>query len=233
MSNKHPRLPDRAELETRLGHHFADAELLTRALRHSSAGTDDSNERLEFLGDRVLGLIVAEHLHSVFPDEREGKLAVRLNALVRREACAQVAEAAGLAPHLIMAGSEASSGGRQKLAILAGACEAVIAALYIDGGLDAAKQFIDRYWQDAFADPANELHDAKSKLQEWAQSGALPAKVQPVYTISGRSGPDHAPVFTVSVSVPGHAAEEGVGASRRDAEQDAARKMLQRLGLEA
>jgi ribonuclease-3 len=139
--------------EERLGHHFSDRGLLLRALRHASATAEDSNERLEFLGDRVLGLIVAERLYAAFPNEPEGKLAVRLNALVRREACARIAETAGMAPHLIMAASEAGSGGRQKTAILAGACEAVIAALYLDGGLEAAKNFVDRYWQDSYEDP--------------------------------------------------------------------------------
>jgi ribonuclease III len=214
----------------RLGHTFSDSRLLTRALSHASIGTD-SNERLEFLGDRVLGLIVAERLHQEFPAETEGGLAVRLNALVRREACAKVAEAAGLAPHLIMAGSEHASGGRNKAAILAGACEAVIAALYLDGGMNAAKAFVMRYWEDAFSTLAPELRDAKTALQEWAQSGALKEKVQPVYVVKERSGPDHAPMFVVEVRVPDHRPQSGEGPTKRDAEQDAARRMLQSLGL--
>ncbi len=231
MSTKDSGKDTLHELEERLGHVFTDRDLLVRSLRHSSAG-NESNERLEFFGDRVLGLIVAERLYAAFPSEPEGKLAVRLNALVRREACAKVAEAVGLAPHLIMANSEAVSGGRQKMAILAGACEAVIAALYLDGGLEAAARFIDGFWQASYEDPAAERHDAKSKLQEWAQSGALPDRVQPTYTVDSRSGPDHAPVFIVAVNLPGHEPALGTGASKRDAEQDAAYKMLQRLGLE-
>ena len=115
-------------LETSLGHTFKDRQLLARALTHASASADNSNERLEFLGDRVLGLVIAEKLHAQFPGDAEGALALKYNALARRETCAAAAEAAGLAPHLILASSEVGSGGRRKLAILAGACEAVIAA---------------------------------------------------------------------------------------------------------
>jgi len=186
---------------------------------------------LEFLGDRVLGLIVAERLYGEFPLLNEGGLAVRLNALVRREACAKVAEAAGLAPHLIMAGAEHASGGRNKAAILAGACEGVLAALYLDGGLAAAEAFVRRYWDDAFATLSPELRDAKTALQEWAQSGVLKERVQPIYAMTERSGPDHAPKFTVQVRVPGHEPQNGEGATKRDAEQDAAARMLQRLGV--
>jgi ribonuclease-3 len=204
--------------------------MLIRALSHASIGAG-SNERLEFLGDRVLGLIVAERLHAEYPEETEGGLAVRLNALVRREACAKVAEAAGLQQHLIMAGAEQASGGRNKSAILAGACEAVIAALYLDGGMDAAKAFVTRYWGVAFSTFAPELRDAKTAFQEWAQSGVLREKVQPIYAVKERSGPDHAPMFTVEVKVPGHEPQKGEGPTKRDAEQDAAKRMLQRLGV--
>ena len=134
-------------LQLRLGHQFADLTLLKLALSHASIGAH-SNERLEFLGDRVLGLIVAMRLYADYPDIDEGGLAVRLNALVRREACAKAGEAAGLATHLIMAASESGSGGRQKSAILAGACEAVIAALYLDGGLAAATHFVHERGDD-------------------------------------------------------------------------------------
>lgn len=214
----------------RLGHKFSDPNLLIRALSHASIGAE-SNERLEFLGDRVLGLIVADRLHSEYPDETEGGLAVRLNALVRREACARVAEAAGLRQHLIMAGAEQASGGRNKAAILAGACEAVIAALYLDGGMAAAKGFVKRYWGVAFSTFAPELRDAKTALQEWSQSGVLRDKVQPFYAVRERSGPDHAPLFTVEVKVPGHEPQKGEGTTKRDAEQDAAKRMLQLLGV--
>jgi len=220
---------DLSALEARLGHRFADVGLLTRALSHASIGAE-SNERLEFVGDRVLGLIVAERLYADYPGETEGGLAVRLNALVRRETCAKAGEAAGLAPYLIMAPSESGSGGRQKSAILAGACEAVIAALYFDGGLDAAERFVLRYWEEAFATLKPELRDAKTALQEWAQSGVLREKAQPAYAVKERMGPDHAPIFTVEVRVPGHEPERGEGPTKREAEQDAARRMLARLG---
>ncbi len=135
--------------------------MLTRALTHASRG-ELSNERLEFLGDRVLGLIVAEKLYALYPGEPEGALALKLNALVRGEACARAAETAGLAEHLILASAEAGSGGRKKTAILAGACEAVIAALYLDGGYQAARQFVERYWADEFQGLGRDMRDAKN-----------------------------------------------------------------------
>jgi ribonuclease-3 len=221
---------DLKALEARLGHEFSNLELLKLALSHASMGPR-SNERLEFLGDRVLGLIVSERLYAEYPDIDEGGLAVRLNALVRREACARAGEAAGLAPHLIMAPSESGSGGRQKSAILAGACEAVVAALYLDGGLPAAQRFVEKYWEEQFASLKPELRDAKTALQEWTQSGALPKKAQPAYVVKERLGPDHAPIFTVEVRVPGYDAYTGTGPTKREAEQDAARRMLASLGL--
>jgi len=219
-----------APLEARLGHRFADPLLLDLALSHASIGAS-SNERLEFLGDRVLGLIIAEKLFAERPLEDEGALAVRFNALVRRETCAKAARLAGLAPYIVMAGSESESGGRDKPAILAGACEAVIAALYLDGGLAAAKNFILQYWADELGNADSDLRDAKTTLQEWAQSGALPAKPQPKYRLKQRVGPDHAPLFTVEVELPGQAAESGEGPTKRDAEQAAARRMLIKLGV--
>ncbi len=219
-----------AALEDRLGHRFSDRALLKRALTHASLGLDVSNERLEFFGDRVLGLIIAERLYAQYPGEMEGGLAVRLNALVRREACAKAGMAAGLPDFLIMAQSEAGSGGRTKPAIVAGACEAVIAVLYLDGGYDAAKKFVLRYWESEFAALPQDLRDAKTALQEWAQSGALSPRVPPVYKLVGREGPDHAPVFTVEVSVPGQRSQTGQGATKRDAEQAAAQAMLRALG---
>lgn len=218
------------DLEKNLGHVFADSGLLKRALTHASANVDHSNERLEFLGDRVLGLIVAEKLHALFPDDAEGALALKYNALARGEACARAAEAAGLAGHIILARSEAGSGGRQKIAILAGACEAVIAALYLDGGLAAARQFIDRYWADMFAGLGHDMRDAKTRLQEWAQS-RKDNPAAPVYQEVGRAGPDHAPRFSVKVNVPGLEPVTGEGSSKREAEQDAASRMLTVLGV--
>ncbi|HWA03934.1 MAG TPA: ribonuclease III [Rhizomicrobium sp.] len=213
-----------------MGHVFRDRNLLARALTHSSASANASNERLEFLGDRVLGLIAAERLHALYPDDREGALALKFNALVRQEACARVAEAAGIGEHLVLAGSEAASGGRKKAAILAGACEAIIAALYLDGGLDAARAFVEKYWVEAFASLDRDMRDPKTALQEWAQGRSdLPSA--PVYRLVKREGPDHAPRFEVEVGVKGCDPATGAGRSKREAEQAAAKAMLSKLGL--
>jgi ribonuclease-3 len=212
-----------------LGHVFRDRDLLKRALTHSSANAHASNERLEFLGDRVLGLIAAEKLHALYPDDAEGALALKFNALVRQETCAKAAEAAGLAEHLILAASESNSGGRRKAAILAGACEAVIAALYEDGGVDAARRFVECYWARDFGALDREMRDSKTMLQEWAQSRRGDTTA-PVYALVSRSGPDHAPHFVVEVSVTGQSSQSGQGGSKREAEQDAARNMLAALG---
>lgn len=212
-----------------LGHKFRDPALLSRALTHASANSESSNERLEFLGDRVLGLVIAEKLHVLYPHDSEGALALKLNALVRKEACAAAAEGAGLSDHLILANSETASGGRKKAVILAGACEAVIAALYLDGGMGAARGFIERYWRDAFANLSEDMRDAKTTLQEWAQ--AKKGGSAPVYRTARRDGPDHAPRFEVEVSVIDEEPALGQGSSKREAEQAAAKAMLQRLGL--
>ena len=221
------------DLEARLGHAFRNRELLTRALTHASVSEKQSNERLEFLGDRVLGLIVAEKLDTLFPNDAEGTLAVKFNALVRGETCAKAGEAAGLGPHLILAGSESLSGGRQKMAILSGACEAVIAALYLDGGYDTARASVDKYWVDAYSSLAADMRDAKTMLQEWAQDRKGKASAAPVYRQTKREGPDHAPIFEVEVSVAGEPPAFGAGRSKREAEQAAAKAMLKRLGLAA
>ena len=217
-------------LEEPLGHRFRHATLIERALTHASADAARSNERLEFLGDRVLGLVIAEKLHALYPDDAEGVLALKLNALVRRETCAAVAEAAGLSQHLILASAEAGSGGRQKSAILAGACEAVIAALYLDGGMKAARNFVERYWAGAIAALTADMRDAKTALQEWAQARKGFDRAAPVYRQTARLGPDHAPLFTVAVEVPGEEPASGEGRSKREAEQAAAKAMLVRLG---
>jgi ribonuclease-3 len=213
-----------SDLETRLGHVFKDTALLARALTHSSASASASNERLEFLGDRVLGLIVAEMLAANFPHDAEGSLTVKLHALVRREACAKAGEAAGLGPHLV------ASGVAPNMQIMADACEAVIAALYLDGGLDVARRFIERHWSDQIAALGGDMRDAKTALQEWSQAQKQSPSM-PVYCVVKREGPDHAPRFEVEVSVSGHDPVIGEGGSKREAEQDAANKMLMKLGL--
>jgi ribonuclease-3 len=217
------------ELEASLGHHFRDAALLKRALTHASVSAAGSNERLEFLGDRVLGLVIADKLHAIYPDDPEGVLALKFNALVRSEACALAAETAGLGEHLILANSEHSGGGRKKEAILAGACEAVIAALYLDGGFDVAREFIEKYWTGQMASLSNDMRDAKTALQEWAQSKK--GGTAPIYKMVKREGPDHAPRFLVEVSVAGQPPTTGEGSSKREAEQAAAQAMLKQVKL--
>jgi ribonuclease-3 len=211
-----------AELAEALGHRFRDPRLLTRALRHASAGPP-TNERLEFLGDRVLGLAVANLLLDAHPNVTEGALAPRFNALVRLETCAAVATEAGIAPHIVMAPSEAKSGGRSKAAILGDACEAVIGALFLDGGIDAARAFVERYWRGRLDTVSGDMRDPKTTLQEWAQARAMGV---PVYSVTGRTGPDHAPEFTVEARIGAELSGQGKGASRRLAEQAAARELL-------
>ncbi|MGV8995878.1 MAG: ribonuclease III [Parvibaculaceae bacterium] len=217
-----------AALEARLGHRFADTGLLIRSLRHSSAigrnETSLSNERLEFMGDRVLGLVVAEWLLNDFPQAPEGELAVRYNGLVRKEACALVAAEIGLGEFLVLGSGEDKAGGRKKPAILADACEAVIAALYLDGGLEAARKFIEVEWKRFLSEPTQQV-DAKTSLQEWSQKRG---RGIPVYKATGRSGPDHAPEFEVQVEISGVKPLSGSGSSKRIAEQAAARAMLLR-----
>ena len=210
-------------LASKLGHEFHDPALLKRALTHASADAVTSNERLEFLGDRVLGLIVAEKLHALYPNDPEGALALKFNALARGAACARAATAAGLAEHVILANSEKAGGGRDKPAILSGMCEAVIAALYLDGGMEAARRFVERYW--SFEDLHHDMRDAKTRLQEWAQGRGKDAGA-PIYMLKGQSGPDHAPHFVVEARVNGFNPVTGEGPSKRAAEQDAATKLL-------
>ena len=219
-----------AALEQRLGYSFKDRALLERALTHSSHSGEApgvaSNERLEFLGDRVLGLVMAEALFSADASAREGTLARRYNALVRKETCAEVARGCGLGEALRLGRSEMLSGGRRKEAILADALEAVIAAVYLDAGFDTARAMVLRLWGPLMTQTDTDARDAKTALQEWAQArGQTP----PVYTETGRDGPDHAPVFTIEVRL---ASGEGASASasaKRQAEQAAATTLLRRL----
>lgn len=200
-------------------------DLLRQAVTHSSAtgASKHNNERLEFLGDRVLALLVADLLLRHYPAEDEGKLAMRLNGLVRRETCAAVALEIELGSCLILAPAEAAMGGRDKPVILGDACEAVIGALYIDGGMTAARAFVEAYWTPHMTGSSATLADAKSALQEWSQARKLGT---PVYTEISREGPDHAPVFVIEVTLPGYAACKGTGPSKRDAEREAAQAML-------
>jgi ribonuclease-3 len=219
-------------LSERLGHAFARPELLQRALTHSSARNRGAKsydyERLEFLGDRVLGLVIAEMLIERFPDAREGDLARRFNRLVRKETCADVAESLGLGAFVIMSTSEAESGGRGKQTILGDACEAILGAVFRDGGYEAARSIIHALWSERVDKDSAPLRDAKSALQEWVQGKGLPL---PHYTQTGQEGPDHAPQFTTSVTVEGLDSAVGFGFSKRAAEQAAATAMLQREGV--
>jgi len=218
-------------LSDRLGHAFAKPALLREALTHPSAsgrrgGKSLNYQRLEFLGDRVLGLIVAELLYREFPREPEGDLARRLAALVREETLAQVAEDLELGEFMVIAGSEEGAGERANPSLLSDVCEAAIGALYLDGGLEAARAFIERCWRPLLAADLEPPQDAKTALQEWAQGRGLPL---PSYREVAREGPDHEPRFTVAVSVAGHEAAEGEGRSKRAAEQAAAERLLIRL----
>jgi ribonuclease-3 len=211
-------------LSEKLGYKFQDEALLRRALTHAGADSERSNERLEFLGDRVLALVVSENLYRRYPGEDEGALTRRVHALVRWEACAKVGEEIGLWDHLVLTRSEAA-GGRARGPIVGSACEAVIAALYLDGGMDAARGFIERRWENMFADPGADTRDAKTRLQEWAQGRGKDAAA-PVYTLKEQEGPDHAPRFVVEAKVKGFEPVTGDGGSKRQAEQDAAAKLL-------
>lgn len=219
-----------AALEQRIGHAFTDRDLLERALTHSSVGDGarkvNHNERLEFLGDRVLNLLAAERLLSLDHEAKEGVLSPRLAALVNGKACARVARRIGLAPALRLSGSASKIGARESDGVLGDACEALMAALYIDGGLEAARVFFTAAWQEEFDTPSNARgHDPKTRLQEWAQGRGL---ALPAYTVVKRTGPDHAPVFTVAVTLEGFEPERGEGKSRQEAEKAAALAMLLR-----
>ena len=212
---------------TRLGHEFAAIGLVRRALTHSSAASGPgSYQRLEFLGDRVLGLVMAEALLGADTVASEGQLAPRFNALVRKEACAEVAREVGLGDVLKLGRSEMLSGGRRKEALLGDAMEAVIAAVYQDGGFDAARALILRLWGSRIGAVDQDARDPKTALQEWAQARAMPP---PVYTEQGREGPDHQPIFTVEVRLANGEAECARAGSKRVAEQAAARALLARM----
>ena len=214
--------------QERLGHEFARPELMLRAVTHSSvsSATRPDNQRLEFLGDRVLGLVMAEAL--LFEDKgaSEGQLAPRFNALVRKEACAEIAREIDLGAVLKLGRSEQMSGGRRKQALLGDAMEAVIAAVYLDAGFDAAKQMILRLWGQRIRDVEEDARDPKTALQEWAQARRLPP---PAYVETAREGPDHAPVFTIVARLQTGEEAQAQASSKRAAEQAAAARLLARL----
>lgn len=208
------------------GHEFKNAGLLKDALTHTSVAGKASYERLEFLGDRVLGVVIANWVFHEFPQDAEGRLATRFAHLVRRETLADVARDIALGAHITLANSARGEGAHEKDSVLADCCEAFIGALYLDGGLEAAENFIRRHWQTRLNTKAKVRKDAKTRLQEWAQGRGLPL---PEYAEMGRSGPDHSPEFIIRVTVKGFDAAEAIGVSKRDAQQKAAEALLSQL----
>jgi ribonuclease-3 len=219
---------DLAVFQDRLGYRFVRPDLLTEAVTHASisSATRSDNQRLEFLGDRVLGLVMAEALLEDDIGASEGKLAPRFNALVRKETCAEIAMSLDLGKVLKLGRSEMMSGGRRKQALLGDAMEAVIAAVYRDGGFSAAKDLILNLWNSHIETVADDARDAKTALQEWAQARGLRP---PSYVVVDRSGPDHAPLFTISAQLENGAEQSATAGSKRQAEQNAAQDLLARL----
>ncbi|HEX3918493.1 MAG TPA: ribonuclease III [Caulobacteraceae bacterium] len=216
-----------AELEDRLGHVFADRALLERALTHASVGRGvDDNERLEFLGDRVLALVIAEALLTRDLAAEAGPLSKRLHVLVSREACAEIGRGLGIGPALRLPGGETRRGAREQGRFLADACEALIGALYLDAGMDVARGRVLAAWQEMIESPHDERSaNPKSRLQEWAAAAGRGA---PAYRLVSRQGPDHAPEFTVEVEIGGAPPARAAGASRQAAEKAAALALLAR-----
>lgn len=221
---------DRSRIEAAIGHSFANKERLDRALTHSSAKTAKGGnyERLEFLGDRVLGLCVAELLFTTFRAADEGELSVRLNQLVSAETCAQVADELELHRYIRTGADVKKLTGKNMQNIRADAVESLIAAIYLDAGLEAARAFILRFWSARAARADAARRDAKTELQEWAHANFAQT---PVYRVAERSGPDHDPRFTVTVEIIGLPPETGVERSKRTAEQVAATRLLEREGV--
>ena len=216
------------KLQARLGYRFADPDLLDRALTHSSAVSpgkrvERSYQRLEFLGDRVLGLVVADMLYRGLPKANEGELSRSLNSLVRKETCAAIARQLDLGSEMNLGESEARTGGANKDAILGDIAEAVIGAIYCDAGLGQAYDVVERLFGTHIGQAGNVRADPKTTLQEWAQGKGFDP---PVYAEVERTGPDHAPEFTISVQISGYAPEIGIGPSKKLAEHKAAEAFL-------
>ena len=216
------------KLQFRLGYKFADPDLLDRALTHSSAISpakriERSYQRLEFLGDRVLGLVVADMLYRRYPKANEGELSRTLNTLVRKETCAIIARTLGLGPEMNLGDSEARTGGAEKEAILGDVTESIIGAIYVDGGLGKAYEFVERLFEEFLADGSANKADAKTTLQEWAQAQGLEP---PTYTQTERTGPDHAPQFTITISLGDYDTLSAAGPSKKIAEHKAAELFL-------
>ena len=222
-----------AAVEARIGHSFADPNLLIQAITHVSAlksgrKRGDSYQRLEFLGDHVLGLVVSDMLYHAFPNADEGELSKRLAELVRKESCADVAKSLELLDDIKLGSVGLSADARLRKSILGDICEAVIGAIFLDGGHAAADEFVKRNWTERMHKPRRPLRDPKTVLQEWAQGKGLPT---PVYREVARTGPHHDPQFRVAVDLPGLAPAEGIGGSKRAAEKAAASAMIAREGV--
>jgi ribonuclease-3 len=219
---------DLLAFQGRIGHSFRQPDLLLRAVTHASISspTRADNQRLEFLGDRVLALVLAEALLGADTSASEGQLAPRFNALVRKESCAEVAREIGLGEVLKLGRSEMMSGGRRKEALLGDAMEAVLAAVYLDGGFEAARALVLRLWESRIGGVDIDARDPKTSLQEWAQARSIAV---PKYSEISRDGPDHQPQFTVEVRLETGAAEAATAGTKRVAEQAAARALLARL----
>jgi len=222
---------DITSLEAAVGHSFINRDLIALALTHVSAAASSPRhatyQRLEFLGDRVLGLAVSEMLYAAFPEAGEGELSRRLAELVRKESCAEVALEWGVGAHIRLGESERHSGATKK-AILGDVCESIIGAVFLDAGYETAKAVVSRAFEARMRSPRRPLRDSKTALQEWAQGRGLPT---PVYREVARSGPDHAPEFTIAVVLEGYQPAEAKGLSKRVAEQAAASVFIAREGI--
>ena len=221
-----PRFED---VTAKIGYRFEDQDLLVEALTHGSTEKHRGDyQRLEFLGDRVLGLVIAEHLYRAHPGHGEGDLTASHSALVRREACAAAGDTIGLPDFVIIGAGERAKGMNLNRTVLGDVMEALIAAIYLDGGMDEARAFVLRAWDGVLKHPSAVIKDPKTFLQEWALARALPI---PAYTIVSREGPEHEPVFVVSVAVKGREAALGTARAKRAAEMDAAANFLKREGI--
>ena len=221
-------------LEEALGHRFTERAHLVLALTHISSVTGlqgsrarvRSYQRLEFLGDHVLGLVVSDMLYRAYPQAEEGELSRRLADLVREESCAEVARAMGVGPYIRLGAGEDRDGGRERTAILADIAESVLAAVYLDAGFPAAEALVERFWRPRLKQAGGTVRDPKTALQEWSQGRGLPP---PTYRLVDRSGPDHNPHFRIAVEVPGFEAVEGAGSSKQNAQKAAAAAFLERV----
>lgn len=224
-----PRQLDEARTWAGLGYEFADVGLLRQALSHgSSQKLQETYERLEFLGDRVLSLVIAEQLFKIHATEREGRLSARHSSLVRGEVCADIAEKLGVADMLHMGSMERKQGVHKIRSVLGDVMEALIGAVYLDGGMEAARRFVMLHWQAVLANPDSAAKDAKTFVQEWALARG---KALPLYELVGRVGPEHRPEFTVKLTVLKHGQAEGRGATKQAAEMSAAQDFIVAKGL--